>query len=249
MKARKLDLARNLTQAQLDEAFGDAHTRIPADLHQPDAWRAASVYADEDLLLDYDASPHEVLGLSPKASLEEIRTAYRRLAKKYHPDLNPGDLIAERRFQKISEAYKRLTAPLPSRVKQPKPRRSSFWAMAIVVFACSLMAPSLALHFLGWPPLTVEPRKTDRVESAPARVTEALPAGPQSAKVEYTAALPASPPASEASPMPAPMPEVPNPEAVALPPEPPALKRRRWPSRPCLRRRPRKWRRPRHPPR
>ncbi|MCC7175593.1 MAG: molecular chaperone DnaJ [Bryobacterales bacterium] len=53
------------------------------------------------------ASPdyYDILGLSRKAKAEEIRKAYRRLARKYHPDVNPGDKSAEERFKKIQEAY------------------------------------------------------------------------------------------------------------------------------------------------
>ncbi|HEX9653326.1 MAG TPA: J domain-containing protein [bacterium] len=47
---------------------------------------------------------YEVLGVPEKASAEEIKKAYRRLAKKYHPDANPGDRSAEDRFKEISEA-------------------------------------------------------------------------------------------------------------------------------------------------
>jgi molecular chaperone DnaJ len=45
------------------------------------------------------------LGLERKASADEIRKAYRRLARKYHPDLNPGDKSAEDKFKKVQEAY------------------------------------------------------------------------------------------------------------------------------------------------
>ena len=51
---------------------------------------------------------YEILEVSRQAILEDIRTAYRRLAIKYHPDKNPGDKEAEDRFKKISEAYQVL---------------------------------------------------------------------------------------------------------------------------------------------
>lgn len=49
--------------------------------------------------------PYKVLGVSPSASEEEVTKAYRRLAKKYHPDLNPGDKIAAKKMSEINEAY------------------------------------------------------------------------------------------------------------------------------------------------
>ena len=51
------------------------------------------------------ANPYETLGVAPKASDEDIRATYRKLAKRYHPDLNPGDKKAEERFKAISAAY------------------------------------------------------------------------------------------------------------------------------------------------
>lgn len=48
---------------------------------------------------------YEVLGVSRSASQSDIKKAYRRLARKYHPDINPGDRTAEERFKKIQEAY------------------------------------------------------------------------------------------------------------------------------------------------
>ena len=48
---------------------------------------------------------YEVLGVSKTASDSEIKSAYRKLAKKYHPDMNPGDKEAEAKFKEASEAY------------------------------------------------------------------------------------------------------------------------------------------------
>ena len=48
--------------------------------------------------------PYQVLGVSPNADEDTIRQAYRRLAKKYHPDLNPGDAAAAQKMNEINEA-------------------------------------------------------------------------------------------------------------------------------------------------
>src|SRR5712692_1649087 len=48
---------------------------------------------------------YETLSVPRNAPAEEIRKSYRRLARKYHPDLNPGDKAAEERFKNVQEAY------------------------------------------------------------------------------------------------------------------------------------------------
>jgi molecular chaperone DnaJ len=55
--------------------------------------------------------PYKILGVSPDASDEEIKRAYRRLAKQYHPDLNPGDDHAAKMMQKINAAYEAIKNP------------------------------------------------------------------------------------------------------------------------------------------
>lgn len=55
--------------------------------------------------------PYKVLGVSPNASDDEIKRAYRKLAKKYHPDVNPGDAEAARKMQEINAAYEQIKNP------------------------------------------------------------------------------------------------------------------------------------------
>ncbi len=56
-------------------------------------------------------NPYDVLGVKRDATQDEIRSAYRKLARKLHPDLNPGDARAEARFKEISAAYDLLGDP------------------------------------------------------------------------------------------------------------------------------------------
>jgi DnaJ-class molecular chaperone len=54
-------------------------------------------------------NPYEMLGVKPDATAEQIQAAYRKLAKKHHPDLNPGNKQAEARFKEIAAAYDLLS--------------------------------------------------------------------------------------------------------------------------------------------
>ena len=55
--------------------------------------------------------PYQVLGVSRDASDDEIKRAYRRLAKKYHPDVNPGDPVAAKKMQQVNAAYEQIKNP------------------------------------------------------------------------------------------------------------------------------------------
>jgi curved DNA-binding protein CbpA len=69
--------------------------------------------------------PYGLLGVSRGASEEDVRKAYRRLAREYHPDANPGDVKAEDRFKEIQQAYEVLSNPNKRREYDQRSRPTS----------------------------------------------------------------------------------------------------------------------------
>ena len=81
--------------------------RLPLQMHKNTKSATTKGTAKMSNKKDY----YESLGLSKGASDDDIKKAFRRLAKKYHPDVNPGDAEAETRFKEINEAHEILADP------------------------------------------------------------------------------------------------------------------------------------------
>src|SRR5258708_21149489 len=71
--------------------------------------RSALPRCRQELALAVD--PYTTLGVKKDATQDDIQKAYRRLAKKLHPDLNPGNKIAEDKFKEVTAAYEPLSDP------------------------------------------------------------------------------------------------------------------------------------------
>ena len=71
-------------------------------------------------------NPYAVLGVEPGASQEEIKKAYRTMAKKYHPDLNPNDANASARMNDINVAYDILSKPQTASFEREQARQNAY---------------------------------------------------------------------------------------------------------------------------
>jgi curved DNA-binding protein CbpA len=100
---------------------------------------------------------YNVLGLTQGASHEQVKAAFRRLARRFHPDVNAGSDIAEQRFKEVSQAYETLADPdaradydraLVCQAAEVRQRRWNFAATAAVSFALTASSIGFALWWV-----------------------------------------------------------------------------------------------------
>ena len=96
---------------------------------------------------------YEVLGVSKDVDEATLKKAYRKVAKKYHPDMNPGDAEAEKKFKEASEAYAILSDPEKRRqyvkVEQEEPADMAaliLMALILAIFSVISLATFLAVE-------------------------------------------------------------------------------------------------------
>ena len=93
--------------------------------------------------------PYKVLGVSPDASDEEIKQAYRRLAKKYHPDRNQGSEEAAQKMQEVNAAYEQIKIrKRRSRSSVPTVMAATAMILLVVMADISSGKPEIPIRLL-----------------------------------------------------------------------------------------------------
>jgi uncharacterized protein YjbI with pentapeptide repeats len=144
--------AIGLTSEQIGVSLYGERTILPPSLDMPaaaddDEPVHFSFEAEEELSNLTNIDIYDLLGSSPDATVEEIRKAFRQLAKKYHPDVNPGDANAERRFAQITEAYRFALAAANARATMDTQRSSGGWTYSILLAVLALALPVLGVYW------------------------------------------------------------------------------------------------------
>jgi hypothetical protein len=168
LSGAQLAQARNLTQAQLEGAVGDEHAALPAGLVRPTGWHKAPAQlarSPHRQRKGRAGDPHSVLGVGRRASRQEIRAAYLRLAKELHPDGRLADPVAAERMKEINDAYQELKGyGGRAEARRSEARRSR---AVFVVGALSAMLP-LLLAGLAWLYLAGSPGGREETARRPA---------------------------------------------------------------------------------
>lgn len=122
-------------------------------------------------MIDEGEKAHEILGLPRNASGAEVREAYIKLVKQYHPDTHPGDLTAERRVKRITTAYNELRSSYRF-VGSHAHRAPEFWgsyrqvlAIAVLFFVLTPSAIFFVMRSVNWSVPSLELGQAERVPS------------------------------------------------------------------------------------
>ena len=129
---------------------------------------------------------YQILGLQRDVSQEEIKKAYRRIAKQYHPDSNPGNREAEKKFKEASEAYEVLSNEekrknydhkLTAEWNKPKPTKTAENKTTVKQPFPFFSTEESFEHFFGFCPLdnktdSGKNRKTSNTKTNPLDTTE-----------------------------------------------------------------------------
>ena len=150
LRGAQLHAVRNLTQAQIDQARGDASTTLPPDLTMPGGWPRDAAPNPSQLarrtpagIDDPGADPYTLLGVGRRASMREVRAAYLKLVKELHPDGRSLDPLAAERLKAINKAYHDVRA-LERREASRRAERG-VWGRPGALFVIGFLASSISL--------------------------------------------------------------------------------------------------------
>ena len=150
-----LRLAQGLTQAQIERAFGDRRTALPSNLTIPIVWLQSDRQEPRQLVPQADAvsgdesaDPYRVLGVSPGASMQDIRAAWLRLVRELHLLRPSGEPRVSERLKVINQAYQRLKE-LERHAAQRHGARGSISNKAQTVFAIFFLLSAIVGTAIG----------------------------------------------------------------------------------------------------
>jgi hypothetical protein len=140
---------------------------------------------------------YQVLELPQGANEQQLKVAFRTLARRFHPDVNAGDQTAEQRFKEVNQAYKTLTDPAAraaydrALVCRRQGTRRRFWSLAVTASASFALTASIVCLALWWRTgalLLAQPLARG-VESTPGTPTQPVPSRDEGVKIQVGSAV------------------------------------------------------------
>jgi curved DNA-binding protein CbpA len=140
---------------------------------------------------------YEVMGLPRGANEQQVKVAFRSLARQFHPDVNGGDQSAEQRFKEVNQAYKTLADPAAraaydrALVRWRKGTRRRFWSLAVTATASFALTASTVCLAVWWRTAAIQLVQPPArgVESAPGTPTQQVTPRDEGVKVQVSSAL------------------------------------------------------------